>query len=518
MKKYYLICFLLPVLVGCGTTLTGNKRPGSSSEGIEKIPGIPITLTKPIFTITEAPLKTGGAEYEVSINWVADNDQRYTINIDPALLTETDFGLTIGSHGHLTTTNSASREQITPTIKTIGQFVATAVGVATKLGAAILDEDDSKPGKDLKARLKEIKDSCDIKSEKCLIWETMELPIIGEKPITNKECKETKQFQKRHWRTPTKKEVKALGELINGVFGNNQQLGKIFPLSKINHQWLISTQQLLMCNKNKMSAALSIKPDEGLENLKAFLDKELSLVDEENRLAFKHNIDAVIDTVKVGSKDLMEIQVNNLSLSDKKKNKIKKLAELTIKSFFAKENIPKVENELLLISFILNSNEQMTLYKVQEIEHDIALIQAKDAKNSSTKPDKRIKDLREQWLVAINAYEEGLRESELNTFLSSGPRPLRGLSPEAQARAVQDYALSRKQLTEVRSVIEQKRILLNPTKLDTPEKAERKVTVRSVIWNEVGSSNGAWVKNWVQNNVAGSTKPEFVIVREQENF
>jgi hypothetical protein len=133
MRLFIAVCSV--VVAGCSSTLSVDQI--SNDEQFAGSTGIPFTLTKPEYLVTKGP-KEGAphvAVYTVSVNWVPDPDMRFAVKADAQGLAEIDFSMTLGTEGQLTAANSASRDQLVPTITSVGQFVTEAVKL-TALSAA----------------------------------------------------------------------------------------------------------------------------------------------------------------------------------------------------------------------------------------------------------------------------------------------------------------------------------------------------------------------------------------------
>ena len=127
------ILLLVGIMGGACTSLEiGRLEKGSPPKGI------PYQLTTSTFVIkVEPPTGTGvNPTYTLTQVTLPDPEQRFWVNAKPAFLTKTSLKLTLGQNGELSNTTTTAEEQIIPTMKVIGEFVVTALGVAAKMAAA----------------------------------------------------------------------------------------------------------------------------------------------------------------------------------------------------------------------------------------------------------------------------------------------------------------------------------------------------------------------------------------------
>lgn len=135
---------LLMMLSGC-TTYVGQKigPDGEFPSAPDKLTGqrkpitggIPFTLTKPEYTVTITvdPSDATKAIYALSVGYVPDASQRFTIALDPGLLVNGKFELELGDKGSPTSATATTSTRVVETFSAV-------VGVAVKaIGAGLLD-------------------------------------------------------------------------------------------------------------------------------------------------------------------------------------------------------------------------------------------------------------------------------------------------------------------------------------------------------------------------------------------
>ena len=85
---------------------------------------------------SRTPPATGSQDppYALTVAYVPDPSQRYSLKIDPGVLKAPDFTMKFGSGGVLSGTTATVTEQVTPFITAIGSFAASVIGAGTTLG------------------------------------------------------------------------------------------------------------------------------------------------------------------------------------------------------------------------------------------------------------------------------------------------------------------------------------------------------------------------------------------------
>ncbi len=132
---------------GCIAKFEGEKLDPSGKSLIsptEELLGLPFQLTKPQFMVKHIEKGDGKGKrdkFEIDLSYVPDPEHRYTVNIDPTILTDITFNTQFGDHGQITSSDSGTVEQVTPFIKSLGEFVSSlATGLASLGKSAIFDE------------------------------------------------------------------------------------------------------------------------------------------------------------------------------------------------------------------------------------------------------------------------------------------------------------------------------------------------------------------------------------------
>src|SRR5262245_23482990 len=96
------VLVLVVLLSGCTTTYKGTRIMPDGTFQNESRAGIPFTLPRPEFKLERDGMDTP-ARYKVSVTYVPDPNQRYTIRLSPALFSTVQFGADLGEDGELTT-------------------------------------------------------------------------------------------------------------------------------------------------------------------------------------------------------------------------------------------------------------------------------------------------------------------------------------------------------------------------------------------------------------------------------
>jgi hypothetical protein len=132
---------ILLAITGC-THLSGERlsdaTPNSDSTAKgTKVTAIPFFLVRPHYTLARTvPTDAGAsARYTLNVSYEPDPTQWYSIRLNPAWLSNPTFKLYFTTTGSLKTVNASTAEQITPTIKAIGSFVASLASTAATIAA-----------------------------------------------------------------------------------------------------------------------------------------------------------------------------------------------------------------------------------------------------------------------------------------------------------------------------------------------------------------------------------------------
>lgn len=123
-------------LAGCQTSLSGVKldEAGRFDGGAQD--GIPYALTRPQFKVT----KDDKDKYSVSVGYVADSSQRYSLRLDPAILADSKFKMSWGEAGNITGLSASATDQAVPTIVAVMKMGASiAGGLAAPIGLSQTD-------------------------------------------------------------------------------------------------------------------------------------------------------------------------------------------------------------------------------------------------------------------------------------------------------------------------------------------------------------------------------------------
>lgn len=145
MNAAFLAAFVV-LATGC-STYSGQKlglKPEKDANGAvvmkEVIPeGIPYNMVRPEYALTRAAPAAGATKptYSLTVSYVPDPSQRYSLKIKPSTFTNPDFVMKFGGGGTLQSTAATFTEQVTPTITAVGSFAANLVGV---LATGLLDK------------------------------------------------------------------------------------------------------------------------------------------------------------------------------------------------------------------------------------------------------------------------------------------------------------------------------------------------------------------------------------------
>ena len=138
--KYTLIVVvaLAGLVAGCAS-FVGDKLGADGAlpapEDEQRKHGIPFMLPRPVFNLAITPDATEAskANFQLTLEYVPDPKQTYSLRLAPTVLTETSFMFNYSESlpGVLSSIGGGMKEQVTPTIKAIGDFTASVIGLGT---------------------------------------------------------------------------------------------------------------------------------------------------------------------------------------------------------------------------------------------------------------------------------------------------------------------------------------------------------------------------------------------------
>ena len=499
-----LVMLLAWPMAGCRTRMVGAKRP-IVHAGREQLQGVPFHLTKPVFMLKETPLAGGKSKYALDLQWVGDLENQYTLNVSPALLTSIDFAMGLGAHGELKTTSSASREEITPMIKAIGEFVATGIGAATSLtGAGILrmargGVSQVTGGQSLVVRLNRMHGD-----QRLMIWDAAYLPPPGAPLEAYGACK-AKKFASAHWRVPTTTERSEL-QVLAAQLGTTA-FSEMLPLLPARRMWLETAKQVILCEQAQLK-----KPDD----LATLLQKLESRLQAASAVRFDRctrppMLDAlrkfgerVLDPAAQGT----EIDALQAAAAGYFPGAAAELDTIRTELRAQVETPKPLADELAMVQALLTADSQWRWHLVQGYEAEMRRWERDAARRQDTTLPAQYALAHNRWLLVIGAQEEGQREAEILALLSKGPRPDQ-MAATPTARAVRDFALLRDELVEVRKAIMTKRNAVRPS---APPRSERSLQPHLLVRRDGEAADAAWVSQQLEG---ASEAPEFVLVREK---
>jgi hypothetical protein len=117
-------------LTACGN-LTAQRFDVATTNAAGTLKGVPFTLNKPKLTVTRTAGREGSPDiYAVKADYVPDPEQRYVLQIDPALLSSVDWTMGFDDTGTLTDTNAKLTDQTPTLLMSLAKLVVAAVAFA----------------------------------------------------------------------------------------------------------------------------------------------------------------------------------------------------------------------------------------------------------------------------------------------------------------------------------------------------------------------------------------------------
>lgn len=120
----------IPMLLsGCSSSFVGHKI-GSMPDQQHPIAntGIPLTMNRPEFQLTVVKEKEQLVS-TITVKWVPDNSQRYTLSLAPALFTKSSFTHTFDDEGNFAKGAGSVESQAVTTITTLGELATSFVSL-----------------------------------------------------------------------------------------------------------------------------------------------------------------------------------------------------------------------------------------------------------------------------------------------------------------------------------------------------------------------------------------------------
>jgi len=517
-----LVC--LTLVQGCTTTLkvcpADSGTCPTSGNGKSKNIGVPYHLTRPDFLLSVEPPsdKSPLTTYQLNQANIPDRQREYWINIDPAWLTKTNFKLTFGTKGELASTTFGATEQVTPTLKALGEFTVAAIGAAAGvarkiMGRPLLDggqvqtEEASSPAEQLKDRLNS-------------------LIGINKQP----KCNDNSQV-------PTSTERQARNNMMDRMtkviqLESKKDFATLFAYRDAEEKcWLQTTVTKLRDDINEKKEGNALK---GYKNAlkRAYTDYEGEKEGEDRAAnversietefetgtdeSLKKHLDRKEESLKESLKQLKEAiqkdpHPNNI---DNKKKRLESLLGAfealseEAKRVFA-EIVPLREQRALgerIVKLDVRAwRDRHAAYletQMDNIERSLLEVGPNDPNRNAK--EFNIKELQKERAFTIGAGKEYARAQQLEEFLKTVQ--WKTTAHGGKEPAMGDYEIARKELDILLTLMAQKRMALIPTTPTTPKKSR---VERPKLW---------WVKDTKVSPDAVSKKfggtdpaPEFVI-------
>jgi hypothetical protein len=123
---HVLIVVVASTTGGC-SSLKGQRFDHEAVPRGETLTGVPFTLNRPIPSVTRTHGNDGASDkYEIGFDYLPDPDARFTLDIDPSMLSSVDFNMAFDANGSLIETSAKTTDQTGPLIVALGKLAATA--------------------------------------------------------------------------------------------------------------------------------------------------------------------------------------------------------------------------------------------------------------------------------------------------------------------------------------------------------------------------------------------------------
>lgn len=563
MKHVWIVAVLLALTgLGCQTRLIGEKLP-PVVDCPAKLNGIPFYLTKPMFKIT----KTAAGRYTLGVEHHTDTSQRYTLNVDPAEMSEYDLELTMGEKGQLTLAVSDIKGQGAEFITAIGTFAAKAVTSAAGLSAMF--DQTQRSQSPIAAAVIALLETNPFHPE----MEKTGTKIGYVNPLNGAEVT---SIQYAGLAPDTRS---ALDAAKAGLIRRLEQVGSDRILKGSFYAATTAERGWLLTARSRQVEVLGRMPLEGdLRRYRNDSDAALQAASEVQDDALKKRVQQyVVRLVKAGGTEWLEQKLTRRqrtsetavvtdALVAQKRAEFGELAKKALafelpsitaaaKALVASEravweSAPVRERRavLLMLDHLLSLNEDEWRWRraadLQDRIHHLELValqgqhpdlRSEEEKKESPKPD-TMHDLQVAYHAAIDAAEEFTQLRMLQDFLRR--EPVRTDGAAVRGPEFDDYEIAREQLATVKEVITAKHAALRPkpkVKAPTPQTPVpspmpgSKPPAAGIYWATVlqyyGSPEGNITAGWVDREInqrksSGELfeKPDFVVVMKREVY
>ena len=466
-------CLILAVLMATSCSTYSGQKLGTTPPPENKpivAEGVPYNLVRPEYTLSRTPPAAGSQDptYALTVAYVPDPSQRYSLKIDPGVLKAPDFTMKFGSGGVLSGTTATVTEQVTPFITAIGSFAASVIAAGTTFG--VFD----------KISFRE--EFTTLLENKCP--DASDVIRFGMKPnatVSQELAQRVKDFKDddaflAQFHYLTGKERECLSTLLANLKKNNEDKAK----------------KALKDLADMKAAFLKAFPDET-----AFVDRVALAVKTDDR----DELDALAKEV--------EATATNGQLSDKGKGqrKLLVLAEL------ARQATADTQLQTALQAFVDTDaatwRARHVLFLERQIEQ-IGLLVLQQSLNS-TDAEKPLARLRSERALTMDTVELQKRADALATFIQA----IKDKSVEGgTAPATAEYAVARAELDAVNAAIDARRARILADAAPPPPApvtAFAGVPVKRVMKEDIEASQKP---GWF--NGSGQMAPKFVLVLSEE--
>jgi len=139
--RQHVVLFAAVLLTGCSSYQVVKLNTDGSIPK-DAAGGVPVTLGRPQFVVKKIE-GSDPEQYQVSVTYVPDPDQRYAVRIEATPLANAELSLAFGDAGGLSSSSATVKDQVVPT--TLALFkVAASAAVAFGTGGFLSKTQPSK--------------------------------------------------------------------------------------------------------------------------------------------------------------------------------------------------------------------------------------------------------------------------------------------------------------------------------------------------------------------------------------
>lgn len=466
MKVYVGGLAVMALLVGCA----GLKVSKGGDGG-----GIPYHLTRTEFVLTVDPPSGTSPVPVYTLQEVSRTDyqQIYTVQPRDPVFSKTHFKLQFGDQGELASTKSQVTEQLTPTIKALGDFIVSAVGVVAKAVASATTLSDE--------LLIQLNNTDKVSNDG--VTETAPDPNTDE---------------------PTKRDL--LDRLTKLQLRYREKLGDYFVPSDNDRKWLRAV--ILRLNKILSEAPTGYDPNEKTTYLQKWRSYSSTYPVYSTELDKRFNLKRSLD--ESNDHRLLWIEATLVNYSDNLSAEENALLNVLASADAYRQVRDRLTAVRSLVKGMLEAPVNMKTRIILVEEDSIRTLEEKRLTGVWSVAEQQALDKhRAKWNETVGVVERAKRESILTDLMIV-------LAGQADYRhTMADYQKAREEWEKVRLVIQSRRDALSPSASSKVPLVRQVISPAVKSMEEIKTLDPQALTKSIAKDSGGQKLPPFVIVVEK---